>query len=110
MRDKKLLGDLGEAFAEDLLFSQGWTIRARKFRCGPGEVDLVCERGREIAFVEVKTRTDERAGPPAAAVDRKKQARIRWAARAYLQQAGLEDRPVSFQVIGISVTQIPNAF
>ena len=36
----------------------GWRIVARRARVPGGEVDIVAKRGRTLAFVEVKARTD----------------------------------------------------
>lgn len=40
---------------------KGWRILARRARVPGGEVDIVARRGRMLAFVEVKARTDEDA-------------------------------------------------
>ncbi len=36
----------------------GWTILARRYRTGLGEIDIVARRGKVLAFVEVKARGD----------------------------------------------------
>jgi putative endonuclease len=42
----------------------------RNFRApGGGEIDVVCRHGEVLCFVEVKTRTSEKYGRPAMAVD-----------------------------------------
>src|SRR6188768_1385689 len=38
---------------------RGWRILARRARVPGGEVDVVARRGRTLAFVEVKARSDE---------------------------------------------------
>lgn len=39
----------------------GWRILARRARVPGGEVDVVARRGRTLAFVEVKARSDDDA-------------------------------------------------
>jgi putative endonuclease len=53
------LGHTAELRAVWRLRLGGWTILARRFRTGLGEVDIVARRGKVLAFVEVKARGDE---------------------------------------------------
>jgi putative endonuclease len=48
------------------------------------ELDLVVRRGRTVAFVEVKSKSDDRFGDPVEMVTPEKQRRIRKAAEAWL--------------------------
>jgi len=48
-------GRAGEEAAAALLISEGWSIEARNFRRGPGELDIVASKNDTVAFVEVKT-------------------------------------------------------
>jgi putative endonuclease len=65
-------------------------------------LDLVGWDGPILAFIEVKTRTSQEAGPPEAAVSRSKQKRIARAAREYLRR--LKRKPVNyrFDIVGVS--------
>jgi putative endonuclease len=110
MKDRKLMGDLGEEFAAAMLYSEGYTILERKFRCRLGEVDIICRRGRELDFVEVKARSSLDMGRPAEAVTQRKQMRIRGAARYYVMCHEMEDMDIRFQVFEILLNQIENAF
>ncbi|WP_370335631.1 YraN family protein [Parvularcula marina] len=49
-------GRRAEWLAELLLRAKGYSILARRFRSGKGEIDLVARRGATLAFVEVKAR------------------------------------------------------
>ncbi|MDH3520238.1 MAG: YraN family protein, partial [Myxococcales bacterium] len=64
------------------------------------EIDLVAERAGTLIFVEVKTRRSRAHGPPEAAVDARKQARLARGAAAWLHAAGRHYRRVRFDVIG----------
>ncbi|MCH4005880.1 MAG: YraN family protein [Eubacterium sp.] len=110
MRDRKLLGSLGERFAEAVLFSEGWRIRERNYSCGMGEIDLIIERDPELCFVEVKTRMNSRMCRPAEAVDRRKQRRIRAAAQWYMTEKRITGRYIRFMVFEVSGSEISASF
>jgi putative endonuclease len=99
------LGVRGETLAYWYLRQAGYTIVARNWRArsGAGELDLVGWEGPILAFVEVKTRTSQAAGPPEEAVSPNKQKRVIKAAREYLQQ--LKRKPMScrFDVVSVSL-------
>ena len=64
-----------------------------------GELDVVVqEPDGTIVICEVKTRAEGSLASPAEAVDRPKQRRLIRAAQYYLQQNGLSDAPVRFDV------------
>ena len=53
------LGHAAELRAVWRLRFGGWTILARRYRTGLGEIDIVARRGKVLAFIEVKARADE---------------------------------------------------
>ena len=110
---KKLLGLKGEKIAEQTLKKQGYKIVYTNYVTPFGEADLVCEKDGVIVFVEVKTRTSNKYGTPAQAVDNKKQKKYRDIATYYLKSNDVEDVPVSFMVVeilGDNVNIISDAF
>lgn len=70
--------------AEDLR-RRGWKILEANYRCRMGEIDLVAENGRYLAFVEVKLRRNSRFAQAREAVTPSKQRKLRAAAEQYLQ-------------------------
>jgi putative endonuclease len=54
-------GRSGERAAERFLVRRGWTILARNWRGGGGELDMVACRRGIVAVCEVKTRADAAA-------------------------------------------------
>jgi putative endonuclease len=74
---RRSTGKAGEDHAAQWLVRHGFTIIDRNWRCARGEVDIVARQGDAIVFVEVKTRTGQRAGHPLEAVTAQKVARLR---------------------------------
>lgn len=80
----RTLGQWGEDRMAEWLQARGWRIAARNFRCRMGEIDLIAENGRYLAFVEVKLRKDGSYGTACEAVTLSKQRKLRAAAEYYL--------------------------
>jgi len=98
------IGDRGEELAATFLDEAGYRVMERNYRFERNEVDLVCfdpDRGGEIVFVEVKTRTGSGYGPPEASVTEKKRESLIKVSRAYLHERRLEGAPARFDVIAI---------
>lgn len=111
------LGREGEALAGELLRGKGYTILARNYRTRGGEVDLVCQDGDTVVFVEVKTRGAGSLGRPDQAVTRVKRGRLVRAAAAFLSEHDVWERPCRFDVVAVVVrdgtrtaTHLPHAF
>ncbi len=66
------LGFLGERIVARALHERGFDLVARNVRTRFGEVDLIVKKGRQVVFVEVKTRTSRRYGYPEEAITYKK--------------------------------------
>ena len=87
---KKVLGRKGEKLVEKYLKKQGCKLLEKNYKTPFGEADLIVLDGEEIAFVEVKTRTDTKYGTPAEAGGPDKQRRYRQIAQAYWLKIGRE--------------------
>lgn len=72
------LGHAAEEAVARWLTEAGWTILARRVRAGGGgEVDLIgLDPARTLVAVEVRARRSERAGAPAATIDRRRIRRL----------------------------------
>jgi len=113
-------GQRGETLAYWYLRQAGYTIVARNqaSRSGVGELDLVGWDGPTLAFIEVKTRTSDEAGPPEAAVSLGKQKRIAKTAAEYRRRLKRRDINYRFDIVSVSwdpaagyqVRLIKNAF
>ena len=105
----KLKGKLGEKIALTYLVKKGYKILETNFHFSRfGEVDIIAElsktRGRQIVFVEVKTRSDESFGHPFEAIGRQKMLKIFKCAQAYLAQLRIKGENYGgFQIDAISI-------
>ena len=111
--NKRSFGGQGEADARAYLIGRGIKVLEMNYRRPTGEIDIIAKQGKTLLFVEVKRRSSLRFGRPAEAVDRAKQGHILRTAQLYLQEKGLADAPVRFDVIEVlpgEVRHIENAF
>lgn len=91
--DTKLLGRWGEAKVAEYIRKHGYRLLASGYRCRFGEIDLIAENEKYIAFIEVKLRKDDSFAPGRAFVDARKQGRIRTTAEMYLAEHPTELQP-----------------
>ena len=99
-------GKTGERLAADYLRKKGYSILTVNFRCRFGEIDVIAQNRKYIAFVEVKTRRSERLSTALGDVDRFKQMHLMSAAYAYLSRYNV--RPAfRFDVVTIVGEQPP---
>lgn len=111
--NKRAFGAEGENAARAYLTAKGAKILEMNFRRAPGEIDIIAKMKKTILFVEVKRRSNLRFGRPSEAVNPAKQAHILRTAMLYLQENGIEDAPVRFDIVEIlpdGVNHIENAF
>jgi len=97
------LGELGERIAARWLAWKGWVIRDRRFRNGHRDIDIVAQRHRLIAFVEVKARSGDEFGDPVEAVHWQKQRELRRSALVWIARHGAAGHEYRFDVVGVLV-------
>lgn len=103
--DRAETGRRGEAAAAKYYLDRGCRLLAHNFRTRMGELDLVLCEGETVVICEVKTRTPGSFGTPGEAVNAAKQKRLILAAKRFLQQNGLLDAPVRFDVAEVTPTE-----
>ena len=104
--NKRTNGAQGEAEARAFLEGKGAKILEMNWRRPTGEIDIIARQGKTLLFVEVKRRASLRYGRPAEAVDKAKQAHILRTAALYVQEHGLSDAPMRFDVIEVLPEEI----
>ena len=110
---RRALGARGEDLAARWYLARGYDVIDRNWRCRIGEIDIVARRGRTIVVCEVKTRSSDAFGSPAAAVTPTKQLRLRRLAMAWLDGRGFTGVALRFDVACVvcgEVSVIESAF
>lgn len=79
----------------------GFEVLDRNWRCREGELDLVLQGEGCVVFCEVKTRSSDAFGVPAAAVTMTKQQRIRHLAMRWLDAHEVRADRVRFDVASV---------
>ncbi|MFM7217246.1 MAG: YraN family protein [Bacteroidota bacterium] len=82
---KSELARKGEQLACDHLQSKGYVILKRNHRIGIGELDIIARHGRDLVFVEVKTRESAFMTDPLKLVPITKQRQVIRLADVYLK-------------------------
>ena len=100
--NKRAFGTEGEVVARDYLIGKGYRILEMNYRRASGEIDIIVRKRDTVAFVEVKRRTSDRYGRPAEAVTPAKRQHILRTAMAYIQEHGLEENRLRFDVIELT--------
>jgi len=111
-------GELGERAARKALRQQGLKFLTANFCSDRGEIDLVFRSDDCLVFVEVKTRSSEEWGRPAAAVDRERRQRLSRAALDYLRLIRHPLIKIRFDIVEVlldngtvrEVRHLPNSF
>lgn len=96
-------GRAAEDLAAEIYTTHGFTVIARNFRGGRGELDLVCRRGPLVVFVEVRGARGAGFGLALESVRPDKLYRLRTAARAWLARHGLPGVECRFDLIAFEL-------
>lgn len=100
-RTRKRVARLGERITENFLVSRGFRILDKNFVTPYGEIDLVAERDGFVVFVEVKTRTSCRFGPPLASITETKKKHVLKNCQYYLNNFDLCETPCRIDAVGV---------
>lgn len=85
--------------------SKGYKLVKTNFHFGKaGEIDLICEKGNLLVFVEVKLRTSRDYGAPEQSVTPTKQRHFRRAVEGYLYINKIHDKEIRIDFIGIDLS------
>lgn len=95
------LGALGEQMAVDFLRREGYRILETNWTFQKAEVDIIAQKDKVLAVVEVKTRSSLAFGLPQDFVNPKKIQLLVKAVNAYVNQRNL-DVEVRFDIIAVA--------
>jgi len=110
--------ELGERAAKKFLQKAGMKFLAANFRSERGEIDLVFRDDDCLAFIEVKTRSSEDWGRPAAAVNAERRRRLSQCALDYLRRLKNPAVKIRFDIVEVllkdgevrEIRHLPNTF
>jgi putative endonuclease len=117
MTNRRSQGAGFEDLACAYLKSKGYKILDRNVYRMRKELDVVALFRDTVVFVEVKGRRSARFGSPAEAMGRTKKRHMLDAAKAYIKDRRLENRPCRFDFVAVTfesgrprISHIENAF
>ncbi len=84
--ENKDVGNWGEDFAVEQLKKLGCRIAARNYHTRYGEIDIILEQDDSIAFVEVRTRSENHMVSPLESITPAKRQKIIASAKLYLEK------------------------
>ena len=85
---------------------RGWRILARGWRCPSGEIDILAQRGRVLAVIEVKSRNELDAA--ASALSPRQRRRIARAAETFLlSRPDLAPLELRFDLMLVAPLRLP---
>ncbi|MCI5046438.1 MAG: YraN family protein [Aquisalinus sp.] len=100
-RKSEQKGRYAEALAEAILRLKGYRIRARRWKCKYGEIDIIASHKSVLIFVEVKRRYSIQSATEAVTWQNRR--RIEQAASAYAQSRRLTPLPAfRFDIFAIA--------
>ena len=103
MAEHNIIGQIGEELAAKIMREKGFRVVDMNWKFGHLEMDVIAVSRKEIAFVEVKTRTSSFGGKrPEEFVDELKRRRMAAAANAYIKFHKIELTP-RFDISGITM-------
>ena len=104
--DRIARGALAEERAARELVRRGYCIVERNFRCTIGELDIVARHGRDLVFVEVRSRRVGTTGSGVDAVGHVKRRKVANVARVYLATRKPSFHGCRFDVVGVTGDEI----
>ncbi|MCR5809102.1 MAG: YraN family protein [Clostridiales bacterium] len=100
--EKRRTGDRGERRTALYLILRGYRILERNYTYGHKEIDIIASKGKTIAFVEVKTRSDLSVAPQTA-VTLKKRQNVITAAKGYCLYHDIKEKTLRFDIAEVPV-------
>ncbi len=100
---RHVLGHDGERGAIAHLEGQGWRLESHRFRLGHHDLDLVVRRGRQVAFVEVKTRRSRRFGTALESLGPRQRRALARVAQVWIERHGRPGDEYRFDLVAVDL-------
>lgn len=98
--EKRIRGNLGEKQAEKFLKRRGFRIIEKNYNNNFGEIDIICKKGNNVHFVEVKSSFSY--FDPADNMTKSKMNKILKAANKYLMDKDLSEFSIFFDLVSVN--------
>ena len=108
MSDIERRGKRAEELVAEYLRNNGYIIAKMNYRSRYGEIDIIAETRKRVAFVEVKLRGENALFSPAEAVDSRKQQKIILTANDFLRKANIPELQPRFDVAEVYYKKLEN--
>ena len=95
-------GRWAEALALEYLKKSKLKLLNRNYRSSNGEIDLIMQDGKQLVFIEVRSRASNNLASPAETIDNKKRSRIIRTSQCYL----MENREIRWDTCRFDVVTI----
>lgn len=105
MDNRKELGRIGENLAKNYLIENGYLIKHQNITFGHKEIDIVAKIGKEVVFVEVKTRTSFVFGGADTALTSRQIKTLKKAINLYAYNYGISKDFVRLDLISIDINK-----
>lgn len=100
MTKRKYIGKNGEKIAKEFLENCSYKILVSNYRSKRSEIDIICSKGEDLIFVEVKTRKNKNYGNPEEFVSETQIEKIHEGAYSYIIDNKWKG-PIRFDIISI---------
>lgn len=84
MSQHNQVGKIGEEIAKRFLVKQGYEIIEQNYKTKYAEIDLIAKKGKDLVFIEVRTKIGENFGTPEETINKNKMRKLRGNAIAYV--------------------------
>ncbi len=102
-------GKFGEALAAEYCRHKlGYRVIARNWTCKNDEIDLICEDGNVLVFIEVRARSEDALVSGYHSIDRRKKKILRRVCSRYLQRLKEPPKHFRFDIIDVSICKEGN--
>lgn len=95
----------GENLAANYLKDNGYRLITRNYSTKFGEIDIICQDGNTLVFVEVKTKTNSDFGLPEEMFTKAKLAKVKKIATYYLLKNHLNNISCRIDLIAIDLCE-----
>lgn len=107
MTNKQYIGKLGENKSLEYLQKNFYQIIEKNFFCRYGEIDIIAldKKQNELAFIEVKTRTNLSYGMPIESINNKKIKNIKKSINYYIINKKLKNINIRIDAIEVLIKE-----